>query len=447
MKRAMQHRILSTNLGLAIALSTVIVLAALSPARAQTLTVLHVFTRGGDGGFLAPSMSGGVIRDSGGNIYGTTNYGGTTLRQCGELGCGVVFKVSSHGVESPIYKFQGPPDGLYPYARVVIGPDGALYGTTSAGGSGSCPGALGGSCGTVFKLQPPPNFCASFECQWRETILYNFTSPADGEDPIGDVTFDSAGNLYGTTAQGGSETCSLGKYSCGTVFKLTPNSNGTWTKTTIYQFQGGDNDGTGPDSPLVIDPAGNLYGTAPYGAGTGCLYNNGCGMVFELSPSGSGYTETILHIFTGNADGGYPLGGLIFDANGNLFGAASYGPGEFGYGTLFELTPQQGGSWNFSVPYTFNGEAESPTELTIDSAGNLYGVADGGEGGTGVIYRMSSSNGSWTFTSMYSFDSSGDQGFFPQGKVALDSQGNIYGVCSAGPYPSPDAGTVWKLTP
>ncbi len=423
-------------------MGTVFFLSAIAPA--QTLTVLHTFTDGADGGFLAPSMSGGITRDSGGNLYGTTNAGGITTGQCGFVGCGVVFKVSSHGVETPIYKFQGAPDGMYPDARVIIGPDGALYGTTQQGGSGSC---FGIGCGTVFKLQPPPNFCASFECPWHETILYNFSSPADGFYPVGDVTFDSAGNLYGTTEQGGSESCSRGSYSCGTVFKLTPNSNGTWTKTTIYAFQGGANDGMEPESPLAIDRAGNLYGATPYGVGTGCIYGFGCGTVFELTPSGSGWTETILHIFTGNSDGGYPFGGLIFDPSGNLYGAASYGPGEFGYGTLFELTPQQGGGWNFSVPYTFDGQAEGPVDLTMDASGNLYGNAGGGEGGSGVVYRLTNSGGGWTFTSLYSFGFNNSDGFFPAGKVVLDAQGNIYGVCSEGPYPSPDAGTVWKLTP
>ena len=415
------------------------VLTIMPTAQAQTLTVLHTFTRGGDGGFLAPSMSGGVTRDAGGNLYGTTNFGGNITGQCGELGCGVVFKVSPHGVETPIYKFQGQPDGLNPDARVIFGPDGALYGTTQQGGSGFCSPY---GCGTVFKLQPPPTFCAAFECPWRETIIYNFSSPADGLFPIGDVTFDSAGNLYGTTEQGGAASCS-----CGTVFKLVRNSNGTWTKTTLYSFQGGDNDGMEPMSPLVIDQAGNLYGTTPYGVGTGCIYGFGCGAVFELTPSGSGWTETILHVFTGGSDGGYPFAGLIFDASGNLYGAASYGPGDFGYGTLFELMPQQGGGWNFSVPYTFNGQAESPGPLTIDAAGNLYGNAGGGEGGSGVVYRLTNSAGAWTFTTLYSFGFDNSQGFFPEGKVVLGTQGNIYGVNSEGPYPSPDAGTVWELTP
>ena len=425
--------------------STMFFLSALM-SQAQTLTVLHTFTGGADGGFRAPSNSGGITRDSAGNLYGTTNYGGNTRGQCGEEGCGVAFKISARGGETPIYKFQGAPDGLSPEARVIIGPDGALYGTTTAGGSGSC---FPSGCGTVFKLQPPPNFCPSIECQWRETILYNFSSPSDGLYPIGDVTFDSAGNLYGTTASGGSDTCSLGKNSCGTIFKLTPSGNGSWTKTTIYEFQGGANDGEDPQAPLLIDRAGNIYGTTPIGAGTGCTYGDGCGVVFQLTPSQSGWTETILHIFTGGSDGGYPYAGLIFDASGNLYGSASYGPGEFGRGSIFELTPQSGGGWNFSTVFGFNGlDTDGPGELTMDAAGNLFGNVGDGQFDGGAIYRLTNSGGSWSYTELYDFGSGdGDQGFFPEGKVVLDSQGNLYGICSQGPYPSPDVGTVWKLTP
>lgn len=453
MARQMASSILDTYLrrGIPTLVSLAIlatVVAMVPAAQAQTLTLLHTFTGGADGGFVAPAMSGGLTRDSAGNIYGTTNYGGQTTGSCYEFGCGVVFKVSPQGVETPIYKFQSTSDGDHPEARVIFGPDGALYGTTMQGGSGSCTIGSGG-CGTVFKLQPPATFCAAFSCPWRETVLYSFTSFADGAWPAADVAFDRAGNLYGTTITGGSGPCNYGSYGgCGTVFKLTPNRNGTWTKTTIYSFQGGLTDGVSPQTPLVVDPAGNLYGVTPAGAGTGCTYNNGCGTVFELTSSGSGWTETILHVFTGGSDGGYPYGGLVFDASGNLYGTTTAGPGEFGYGTLFELSPAQGGGWNFSVPFTFSsGQVDGPGELTIDAAGNFYGTGGGGEGGGGVVYRLTNSAGAWTFTTLYSFGFDNNQGFFPEGKVVLDTQGNIYGVNTQGPYPSPDVGTVWKLAP
>lgn len=414
-------------------------------AQAQTLTVLHEFTGGADGG----GPLGGLFQDSGGNLYGTTTEGGGG-GSCEFGECGVVFRISHRGgIETPIYAFKGAPnDGESPYARVIVGPDGALYGTTFSGGTGSCIGG-GGGCGTVFKLQPPPTFCPSFNCPWKETILYTFTSSADGLFPMAEVVFDRAGNLYGTTRSGGNGPCNYGSYSgCGTVFELSPNGNGTWTKSTLYSFQGGANDGIDPESALVFDQAGNLYGTTVYGAGTSCELNDGCGIVFKLTPSGSGWTETVLHIFTGNSDGGLPAGGVIFDSQGNLYGGAGYGPGEFGLGLIFEFSPEQGGGWSFNVLYTLgDGEADYPNPLTIDAAGNLYWSGGGGGIGSGAVGTLRYSNGSWSYTTLYSFAADGSQGFFPAGKVVLDARGNLYGTNSAGPYPSPDAGTVWELTP
>jgi uncharacterized repeat protein (TIGR03803 family) len=419
-------------------------LAAVSAAQAQSLTVLHEFTGGVDGG--APMA--GLVQDSGGNLYGTTTAGGAG-GSCAFGECGVVFRISHRGsVESPIYTFKGAPnDGQSPEARVTFGPDGALYGTTFAGGTGSCVGG-GGGCGTVYKLQPPPTFCASFTCPWKETILYSFTSFADGLFPMAEVVFDRAGNIYGTTRSGGNGPCNYGAYSgCGTVFELTPNGNGTWSKSTLYSFQGGAKDGIDPESALVFDQAGNLYGTTVYGAGTGCVLSNGCGIVFELTPSGSAWIETVLHIFTDGADGGQPVGGVIFDSKGNLYGGADTGPGEFGLGTIFELSPQQGGGWNFNVLYTIaGGGAEYPNPLSIDAAGNLYWSGGGGNG-SGAVGTLTYSIGGWSYTTLYSCASDGSQGFFPAGKVVLDAQGNIYGTNADGPYPSPDAGTVWELTP
>jgi uncharacterized repeat protein (TIGR03803 family) len=427
------------------------ILLLLAVAQAQTVTVLHTFTGGADG---AIPMAG-LTLDAAGNLYGTTSQGGSFAGPCFDFGCGVVFKMSHHGsgwIQTPIYAFKDSPDGQYPSARVVFGPDGALYGTTSLGGTGLC---IDGSraCGTVFKLQPPPTFCASFSCPWQETILYSFTSDVDGYYPTAEVVFDRAGNLYGTTAGGGSGACQGG---CGTVFKLTPNGDGTWSKTTVYWFQGGANDGIDPDSALVFDVAGNLYGTTYYGGTYDCYLGNypGCGTVFELTPSGSGWTETVLHVFTDGSDGGYPTG-LVFDSGGNLYGAASTGPyvqpGEFGAGTIFEFTPSQGGGWTFGVPYTFpdTGDgAEFPNAPTMDDAGNIYGDSgDGGAYGSGAAYQLTRSNGGWSYATLGSFNFEGASGGFPQGVIVFDAQGNLYGMCEAGPYPSPDAGTVWEITP
>lgn len=431
MKRSEQHRG-SEFARLAGMAGLLILVASAIAAQAQTLNVLHTFTGSPDGAGPGPGLTA-----SGATLYGTTEYGGN-LANC-DGSCGTVFKVARSGtgwVETPIYKFTGVPDGANPMARVIVGPDGALYGTTVMGGTGSCDiGSRG--CGTVFKLQPPPNFCASFLCEWRETVLYSFASFADGAWPEAELVFDHAGNIYGSTVTGGTGPCNYGSYGgCGTIFKLTPNGNGTWSKSTLHSFQGGPNDGAGSGSALVVDQAGNIYGTTP-GGGLQCFEDSSCGVVFQLTPSGA---ETILHFFTGGSDGYDPGSGLIFDSHGNLFGTAG--------DTVFELTPAQGGGWNFSVQYTFSGD-DGPGPLTMDVAGNIYGTSGGGGAyGGGTAYKLTASAGSWTYATLYSFGSGdGNQGFFPDGKVVLDAAGNIYSTCSQGPYPSPDDGTVWELTP
>ncbi len=424
---------------LAVAVGLFMLLATTAPgAHAQTLSVLHQFTGGADGA----GPMGGLIRDSAGNFYGTASAGGN-IAECGGYGCGVVFKVSYLGsgwVETPIYMFQGAPDGAEPSARVVFGPDGALYGTTFYGGTGVCYGgsSLSG-CGTVFKLQPPATACRTPLCQWHATILYSFASFADGAFPEAEVTFDRAGNLYGTTTQGGTGSC-IGQTGCGTVFELTQNSNGTWTKTTIYSFQSG-NDGLSPASDLVIDQAGNLYGTMGRGGDNSC--DEGCGFVFEISPSGSGWQVTILHLFTGGSDGAFPSP-LTFDSEGNLWGAEA-GPIVGSNSQIFELTPQQGGGWNFSVPYIFGNGDGGGGALTFDATGNIYGIG-GGSDGLGNVYKLTRSSGGWSYADLYDFDDS--TGFAPNGRLVLDPQGNVYGVNRDGPLPSYQYdGNVWEVTP
>lgn len=254
--------------------------------QAQTFTVLHSFTGGADGA----NPIAGLTEDAGGNLYGTTEYGGI-FSPCASFGCGVVYKLVRHGsnwLETPIYSFTAAPDGLNPTGRVILGPDGALYGTTTGGGTGSCPGGIG--CGTVFKLQPSPTACKSALCPWRETILYSFASQSDGEFPQAEIAFAHAGNLYGTTYLGGAGPCNDGQdIGCGTVFKLTHNTDGSWSKSTLYSFQGGTTDGEKPYAGVTLDQAGNIYGVTTVG-GMQCT-DRTCGIVFELTPSGSGWAE------------------------------------------------------------------------------------------------------------------------------------------------------------
>jgi uncharacterized repeat protein (TIGR03803 family) len=415
-------------------------LTVVSTAQAQTFTVLHTFTGGADGA----GPVAGLTRDGAGNFYGTTMVGGSDT--CSASGCGTVYKLVRHGSSwalNTIYEFTSTNHGPFnPAARIIFGPDGSLYGTTVNGGS--CGPYW---CGTVYKLQPPASFCRNVMCPWTLTLLHQFAGGDDGAFPYSDLVFDPSGNIYGTTSGDGDSSCMVirGVSGCGTVFKLTRNADGTWTNHTLYEFQGGS-DGGRPVAGVVLDQTGNLYGVTAYGGIGPCNNNFGCGSVFELSPSGSGWVETTLHQFTGGADGGAPFGGLMFDHTGNLYGAASYGGA--GLGTVYELTPNQG-SWNFNVIYTFTGtQADGPeSALTMDAAGNLYGtsVAGGNNQGFGTVYKLTPSASGWSYTSLHDFDLGSDGGLL-YGSVALDANGNVFGVTGSGPYPFPDDGVLFEIT-
>ena len=273
-------------------------------------TVLHSFP-GGAGG--AGYSANGVIRDAQGTLFGSTYAGG--INGCFNSGCGLVFKMDSAGNENVLYQFTGGTDGGSP-SSVIRDSSGNLYGTTVEGGDLTCNDGYG--CGTVFKLDKVG----------QETVLYSFTgTEGDGMFPYAALVRDSAGALYGTTGGGGSANC--GYPGCGTVFKVDANGN----ETVLHSFTGTDGNGANPIfASLALDPAGNIYGTTQNGGNTGCY--EGCGVVFMLDPSGK---ETILHAFTGGADGAAPDVGLVLDAAGNIYGAA--GGGKYQDGTVFKLTP------------------------------------------------------------------------------------------------------------
>jgi uncharacterized repeat protein (TIGR03803 family) len=284
---------------------------------------LHVFGRGGAGDGMNPVA--GVIRDKKGNLYGTTTVGGTS-------DFGVVFKLHvKPSKETILHTFTGKKgDGVFPSAPVVRDAAGNLYGTTEAGGTygGVCGSAPLGGCGIVFKINTDE----------KETVLYRFAGATDGANPSAGLLRDAAGNLYGTTYYGGSGACQYGSATgCGTIFKLDK----TRHETILYSFTGGT-DGAVPSAGLIRDTAGNFYGTTFIGGGTGCLSQLGCGTVFQLDTTGK---ETVLYRFTGEADGENPNTELLRDAAGNLYGTTLRGAGgdkkicSLGCGVVFKIAP------------------------------------------------------------------------------------------------------------
>jgi uncharacterized repeat protein (TIGR03803 family) len=332
-----------------------------SSAGAQaTFKTLHKFTGGTDGD--APYA--GLIFDQVGNLYGTTFQGGAH-------GWGTVFQLTPNQnggwTEHVLDSFCSPTncaDGQRPQAGLIFDQVGNLYGTTWEGGAQGP--------GTVFQLTPNQNG------GWTEHVLHSFCSRphcADGGNPFAGLTFDLVGNLYGTTSTGGRS-----QYG-GTVFQLTPNQNGGWTEHVLHNFCSRTNcaDGYQPAAGVIFDQAGNLYGTTQYGGARG---NNGDGTVFQLTPNqNGGWTERVLYSFcsrTNCTDGFLPQAGLIFDQAGNLYGTTHWG-GAQGYGTVFQLTPNQNGGWTEHVLHGFLDKpgAYPYAGLILDKAGNVYGITEG----------------------------------------------------------------------
>ena len=273
--------------------------------------VLHKFTDDPDGE-LPESL---LVEDKFGNLYGTTYVGGAH-------GLGTVFGISKTGKENVLYSFTGGSDGCAPYPGVTLDSSGNVYGVAFEGGAGFCNSGQG----VVFKLDTSGN----------ETVLHTFTGGLDGANPSSVLLFDSKGNLYGTTQNGGSSAC--GGTGCGTVFKVSPNG----AEVVLYAFCSLSScaDGERPFfGPLLMDRAGNLYGTTLLGGASPCN-GAGCGTIFKLRPSGK---ETVMYSFTGGADGAFPYAGLTSDASGNLYGTAGYGGAECyssnTCGVVFKLTP------------------------------------------------------------------------------------------------------------
>jgi uncharacterized repeat protein (TIGR03803 family) len=401
-------------------------------AQAQTFTILYSFTDGLDGAH----PYAGLTMDRAGNLYGTAEYGGSY--QSGyicelnprEPGCGTVFKLSKQGARwifSPLVDFQGT-NGSYPQAGVTIGPYGNLYGITFAGGTfgGAC-GAFG--CGTVFHLRPPSTICRTALCPWTDIVVYPFTGGSDGSQPLSGLIFDQAGNIYGTNV-GGPD-------SCGAVYELSPSGSG-WTYTVLYNFAcGGEEISPGG---LIFDSRGNLYGVTRFGGNDGCIAR-GCGTIFELTPSGSGWVQTTLHVFEESRDGGWPSA-PIMDQAGNLYGASETG-GSGNAGTVWELSS----SGAFSVLYNFQGiPGGGPAgRLAMDAGGSVYGMTNADDSYYyGNVFKLTPSDGSWIYTDLHDF-TGGIDGGTPEGNVTLDRSGNIYGTApQGGQY---GYGIIFEITP
>jgi len=337
--------------------------------------VLHSFTGGTDGA----SPFAGVIRDSAGNLYGTTFEGGTIVICPPDIfspgGCGVVYKVDTAGQETVLYAFTGGADGTGPGTGVIRDSSGNLYGTAGGGA---------GNAGVVYKLDTAGQY----------TVLYSFTGGADGSGPSA-VIRDWAGNLYGTTFQGGipGGCQQYGGLGCGVVFKL----DAAGQYTVLYAFTGGA-DGGLAGGGVIPDPAGNLYGTTGIGGDMSCGIS-GCGVVFKLDTAGQ---ETALYSFTGGADGGFP-NAVIRDPAGNLYGT-TYEGGTAGQGVVFKLDA----AGQETVLYTFTGLADGCAPLAgviRDPAGKLYGTASAcGAAGLGVVYKLDPhAQAPWPETVLYTF--------------------------------------------
>jgi len=303
----------------------------------------------------------------------------------------------AHG-EKVIYSFAGS-DGARPSSVLIMDASGNLFGVTRFGGANNF--------GTVFKVSP----------RGKEKVLYSFAGGSDGGHPVGGLAMDSAGNLYGTTLDGGANDL-------GTVFKLTSHGK----KKILHSFAS-DGDTYAPNSPLIMDADGNLYGTTTMGG----VADNGT--VYKVTPTGQ---ETVLLSFMGGSEGFFPAGGLIMDASGNLYGTAQLG-GANGVGAVFKLTP--GGQETILYSFDYGNYGQQPAGgVIMDDSGNLYGTTSGGgEFDQGIVFKVTPEGQE---TILYAFDG-GTGGGTPFARLVMDASNNLYGTTYSGGH----GGTVFKLTP
>ncbi len=405
-------------------------------------TVLYNFSIQANDGYFP---IGDLVADKAGNLYGATYAGGTS-------NSGMVFKLAKPSTkggawtETILYSFTGGVDGGNPDGGVIFDSHGNLYGSTYSGGGESYPS------GVVYELSPP----ASGAKTWTETVLFNLgSSPAAvGLNPQGSLAIDAAGNLFGVASQGGAGNSSnCGDTGCGTVFELQPPSSAgeKWTLLDIHDFLVGDSDGIAPNT-IQLGPGGVLYGT------TCCAYPDYySGTVFTLSPpasSGGAWTERILNSFASVGDGYYQNAVTPNGKAGGLVGTNAYNFGG-GYGTVYLLTPtrNKGSQWDQTILYTFTDGTDGARPMggvVVDSSGNIYGTTlQGGTDNNGTVFELlppASSGGDWTFKTLYSF-AGGIDGSGPGGNLLLRG-GVIYGTTTGGGSTSNSGnGTVFSIVP
>ncbi len=385
------------------------------PAGPKVVSIHHFNGRDGT------SPVGPMLLDRAGDLYGETSYGGAA-------GFGVVFEVSPPTVsggtwtETVLHSFAGGSDGLHPSRGLTFDNKGNIYGSTFGGGD--CPDA----CGTIFELNPP----AIRNGTWAETVLHRFRGPnfGDGGAPNGNLIFDQTGNIYGTASEGGLTACTISPGPCGVAFELSPPSSqgGQWTETVLHTFTGVP-DGAFPGGGLTVDANGELYGTTEEGGTGKCTDGEGttigCGTAYKLSLTRGAWRETVIFDFHPAESG--PGSDMIFDAAGQLYGAANY--------DVFRLQPPPSGElWNEQLLYRFpEGISGSITESDVifDGSGNLYGTTHAsGLTGFGTVYELSpppSEANAWQLTTFQSY-TGGFDALMPSGGLVFGSNGAVYGA-------------------
>jgi hypothetical protein len=400
---------------MALALCALLATLATSAIAAPKYKVLHAFSGGNDGG----GIYSGLLLDRRGNVYGTTIAGGAKGKG------GTAFKLMPRAngtwAVAILYNFCSEPecrDGGGPWGGLIFDAAGNLYGTTEGGGGPY-------KYGTVFELTQGSE-------GWKETILHRFGFNKYGCCPQSTLVMDNAGNLFGTA---------------GPAFELSPGADG-WKETVLHNFTGQHGDGFGAYTGVIMDAAGNLYGeTAGGGTSKGC--GGGCGTVYELQPTSDGWKEHILHDFdTGGDNMAFPEGPLMLDKAGNLYGTA--GGGTYADGAVYKLTLQSDGRWKSTIIHSFTGGANGQSVgggVVMDQAGNLYGTTIAGGSPNcqcGIAYKLTPVAGDkWSFKVLHTFV--GTDGAQPVGELILDGKGNLYGNTITGG--TGGYGVSFELTP